>query len=148
MWCRRPGFNPWVGKIPWRREWLPIPVFLPEEFHEQISMVGHSWWGCNYLDTTEQLRLTFLVRHSRLLLGMPFNCCLLPSFPGLKKIANLVWSVYLNFATFLTIVFHKGRKRGKCCGGTSCCTLPAQSGLILCDHVGYNSPGSSVHGIL
>ena len=24
--CRRPGFNPWVGKIPWRREWLPSPV--------------------------------------------------------------------------------------------------------------------------
>ena len=26
-----PGFNPWVGKIPWRREWLPTPVFLPGE---------------------------------------------------------------------------------------------------------------------
>ena len=26
--CRRPGFNPWVGKIPWRRERLPTPVFL------------------------------------------------------------------------------------------------------------------------
>jgi len=27
------GFYPWVGKIPWRREWLPIPVFLPAESH-------------------------------------------------------------------------------------------------------------------
>ena len=27
--CKRPGFDPWVGKIPWRREWLPTPVFLP-----------------------------------------------------------------------------------------------------------------------
>ena len=26
---RRPGFHPWIGKIPWRREWLPTPVFLP-----------------------------------------------------------------------------------------------------------------------
>ena len=26
--CRRPGFNPWVGKIPWKREWQPAPVFL------------------------------------------------------------------------------------------------------------------------
>ena len=25
----RPGFNPWVGKIPWRRSWQPTPVFLP-----------------------------------------------------------------------------------------------------------------------
>ena len=30
--CRRPGFNPWVGKIPWRRERLATPVFWPEEF--------------------------------------------------------------------------------------------------------------------
>ena len=29
--CRRPGFNPWVGKIPWGKEWLPTPVFLPGE---------------------------------------------------------------------------------------------------------------------
>ena len=28
--CRRPGFDPWVGKVPWRREWLPAPVFLLE----------------------------------------------------------------------------------------------------------------------
>ena len=29
--CGRPGFNPWVGKIPWRRTWQPTPVFLPGE---------------------------------------------------------------------------------------------------------------------
>ena len=29
--CRRPGFDPWVGKIPWRRERVPTPVFLPGE---------------------------------------------------------------------------------------------------------------------
>ena len=29
--CGRPGFDPWVGKIPWRRAWQPIPVFLPGE---------------------------------------------------------------------------------------------------------------------
>ena len=28
---RRRGFDPWVGKIPWRRKWQPIPVFLPEK---------------------------------------------------------------------------------------------------------------------
>ena len=31
--CRRPGFDPWVGKIPWRRERLPTPVFWPGESH-------------------------------------------------------------------------------------------------------------------
>ena len=29
--CGRPGFVPWVGKIPWRRAWQPTPVFLPGE---------------------------------------------------------------------------------------------------------------------
>ena len=38
--------DPWVRKIPWRRKWQPIPVFLPDEFHEQRSMVGYSLWGC------------------------------------------------------------------------------------------------------
>ena len=33
--CRRPTFNPWVGKILWGREWQPTPVFLPGDFHEQ-----------------------------------------------------------------------------------------------------------------
>ena len=36
--CRRTGFNPWVGKIPWRREWQPTPLFLPEQFHGQRSL--------------------------------------------------------------------------------------------------------------
>ena len=40
--CRRPGFDPWVGKIPWRREWLPTSVFLPGEFHGQKSLAGHN----------------------------------------------------------------------------------------------------------
>ena len=50
--CRRPGFDPWVGKIPWRRESLPIPVFWPGEFHRLYSP-----WGCKQLDMTERLSL-------------------------------------------------------------------------------------------
>ena len=37
----------WVGKIPWRREWVPTPVYLPEEFHGQRNLAGYSPWGCN-----------------------------------------------------------------------------------------------------
>ena len=40
--CGRPGFNPWVRKIPWRREWQPTPVFLPGESHGQ-SWVSSPW---------------------------------------------------------------------------------------------------------
>ena len=43
--CRRPGFNPWVGKIPWRRKWQPTPVSLLRKSHEQRSWVGYSPWG-------------------------------------------------------------------------------------------------------
>ena len=39
-----PRFDPSVGKIPWRREWLPTPVFLPGEFHGQRGLAGYSPW--------------------------------------------------------------------------------------------------------
>ena len=45
-------FDPWVGKIPWKREWVSTPVFLPGEFHRQQSLVGYSPWGGKELDTT------------------------------------------------------------------------------------------------
>ena len=51
--CSVPGFNPWVGKIPWKRERLPTPVFWPEEFHELYSP-----WGHKKSDMTELLSLT------------------------------------------------------------------------------------------
>ena len=46
--CRRPGFDPWVGKIPWRRKRLLTPVFWLREFHGLYSpwrsqRVGHDW---------------------------------------------------------------------------------------------------------
>jgi len=41
----RDGFNPWVGKIPWRMEWLPTQVFLPVESHGQRTLVGYSPYG-------------------------------------------------------------------------------------------------------
>ena len=40
------GVNFHVRKIPWRREWLPTPVFLPGESHGQRSPVGYSPWRC------------------------------------------------------------------------------------------------------
>ena len=40
MYCGKPGFDLWVGKIPWRREWLPTPVFWPEEFHRLCIVHG------------------------------------------------------------------------------------------------------------
>ena len=47
---RRPGFDSWVGKIPWRRKWQPTPAFLPEESMErgtegQRNLSVYSPWG-------------------------------------------------------------------------------------------------------
>ena len=39
---RRPGFDPWVGKFLWRREWQSTPIFLPGESHGQRSLAGYS----------------------------------------------------------------------------------------------------------
>ena len=38
--CGRPGFDPWVGKTPWRRKWQSAPVSLPGKSHGQKSLVG------------------------------------------------------------------------------------------------------------
>ena len=43
----------------WRRQWQPTPVLLPGKPHGQRSLVGCSPWGCEELDTTEQLHVHF-----------------------------------------------------------------------------------------
>ena len=51
--CKRLGFDPWVGKIPWKRKWQPTSVFLPEKSHGHRSLAGYSPRGPKELDTTE-----------------------------------------------------------------------------------------------
>ena len=46
--CRRHQsrrFDPWVRKIPWSRQWQPVPVFLPGKFYGQGSLAGYRPWG-------------------------------------------------------------------------------------------------------
>ena len=52
------GLIPWVGKIPWRREWLPTLISLPGEFHGQKSLAGDSPWSPKELGMTELLTLS------------------------------------------------------------------------------------------
>ena len=53
-------FDLWVGKIPWRRKWQPIPVLLPGKFSGRRSLVGYSPWGHKESDTAKQLHSTSL----------------------------------------------------------------------------------------
>ena len=50
--------DPGVRMIPWRRELLPTPLFLPGEFHGQRKLAGYSPWDCKQLDTMERLTLS------------------------------------------------------------------------------------------
>ena len=45
-------FDPWIGKVPWRRTWQAAAVFLPGKAHGQRSLVGCYPWGCKELDMT------------------------------------------------------------------------------------------------
>ena len=54
---KRCRFDPWVGKIPWRRAWQPTPVFLPGESPWTEEPGGYSPWGCKESNTTEQLSM-------------------------------------------------------------------------------------------
>ena len=55
---RRCRGDPWVGKIPRRREWQPAPVFLPGEVHGQRSLV--QWHPCDVEDSVSH-RLSLAV---------------------------------------------------------------------------------------
>ena len=55
---RRRRFNPWVWRIPWRKnlpQWQPAPVLLPGKLHGQRNLVGYSLWGRKESDMTERL---------------------------------------------------------------------------------------------
>ena len=55
--CRRCGFNPWVGKIPWRRKWQPSPEFLAGKSHGQKELAGYSPWSHKESAMTEHARM-------------------------------------------------------------------------------------------
>ena len=61
--CRRPGFDSWVGKIPWRKKWQSTPALLPGKFHGRRSLIGYSPWGRKKSDMTERLHFTLWLRN-------------------------------------------------------------------------------------
>ena len=61
--CRRSRFDPWVGKIPWGREWLPTPVFLAGQFCGHRNLASYSPWGHKESDTIEWLTLMNVFRY-------------------------------------------------------------------------------------
>ena len=74
----RTGFNPWVGKIPWRRERLPTPVFWPGEFHGLCSPWGHKEWTQLREFHTHSLSSVQSLSHVQLFV-IPWTAALQPS---------------------------------------------------------------------
>ena len=95
-------FEPWAGKSPWRREWLPTPVFLPGEFHGHRSLVSYSH---KESDTTEQLRHTH-TRTKLCTLGQMLSC------------RFLKYQFQRPHLLLIIILFHKsfGTVSAGCCG--------------------------------
>ena len=57
-------FDPWVGKIPWRREWQPMPAFLPGKSHGQKSLACYSPWSHKESNMSERLTLPLFTAYS------------------------------------------------------------------------------------
>ena len=92
--CGRPGFDPRVRKIPWRREWQPTPVFLTGESLGQRTLAGCSSWGHRELDRPER----------------PSTTQLIASFPSIPppQLFSPVWSLWVCFSfvsKFICITF-------------------------------------------
>ena len=98
--CGRPRFEPWVGKIPWRRKWQSTPGLLSGKSHGQRSLVGYSPWGRKESDTTERLRFTSLWFPSYII--DPLDYSYLPLFPvGISS---------LKVMSFLALYFHQSAR--------------------------------------
>ena len=67
-----------LGQVdPWRREWLPTPVFLPGELHGQRNLVAYSPWDCKELDMAERLTLSLFNDYTTVWIFLiPLNCTL------------------------------------------------------------------------
>ena len=104
---RETGFNPWLGKIPWRRRWQPTPVLMPGKFHGWRSLVGYSPWGCKELDTTERLHFTKL-RGSIYQEGNPMDRgAWWATVHGVAKESDTTWQVNNNNSKFIHRLYLK-----------------------------------------
>ena len=107
MW--RPGFDPWVGKISWRRKWRPTPVFLPGKLHGQRSLMGYSPWNhksWTWLSTQPRTRILGWKPLSLRLSKALLNCLLASSVVIGKSGVILMSDSYIHLFMHSFIIFH------------------------------------------
>ena len=134
--CGRPGFDPWVGKIPWQREWLPTPVFFQGK-----SMEWGCWWATVYAAAKSQtikLMLTlstfwlFMVslRTVMALVGVSFSTLMYYSEHKMGLKVHGKWNILPSWTKLvLTSFYHVPWL----CYSFKCCTLPPSCFMVtLC----------------
>ena len=84
--CRRPRFDPRVGKIPWRRKWQPTPVSLPGKSHGHRNLVDCSPWGRKESGTTE-----WLTQHTTILKNIFFFYLVSQAPSSFFSVSGLTW---------------------------------------------------------
>ena len=80
---KRPGFSPWVGKIPWGRKWQSTPVFLPGKSLRQRSLAGYSPW----MGSQSQIQLS-MHRDTQVTDASPGISATVPGLASLRKQAD------------------------------------------------------------
>ena len=129
-------FNPWVGKIPWKRKWQSTPVFLPGEFYGQRILAGYSSWGRKKLDMTERISL----------------------LPTVISLNNLLKKIQIFLINIFSVQFGHSVVWSRSTSGlpvhphlsefTATAAKSFQSCLSLCDPIDSSPTGSPVPGIL
>ena len=138
---QRPGFDPWVGKIPWRREGYPL------QYSGLENSMNYSPWGHKKSDTTEWLSLHSLKWRTDSL----EKTLMLRNWRQKEKgLAEEMFRKHhcLSGHEFEQILENSGGQ--KSLSGYCPCihTKQHQSYLTLCDPMDCSLPCSSVHGIL
>ena len=94
--CRRPGFDPWVRKILWRRKWQSTAALLPGKSHGWRSLIGYSPWGHKELDMTERLHFHSSDFKSTICSIQKCTiCCIVPGEKVDKKLTSVVQKLRL-----------------------------------------------------
>ena len=130
---KRCVFNPWVRKIPWRRNRQPPPVFSPGKFHGQRSLEVYNPWVHIESNTTGCVHIHM------------YN----NGFSSLSKnrTCRYLMKIIGNIILLIKVFFYKVKIAWTCFQSSCYCCLVAQSCSTLCDPMDCSPPGSSVHGI-
>ena len=108
--CRRHRFDPWVGKIPWRRRWQLTAEFLPGNSHGQGHLAGYSPW--DHRVRREPARRVAAAAHDRRILQTMWKC-----FPDVNCsqsffLGNLIFfyvsgsPIYVCFIIFMHVILY------------------------------------------